>query len=709
MIEFTSRYSLLISLILLAAAAFSSYFFYRKSSLPITKRNFLIVLKAAGIFLLLFLFIEPSILAVLNANRKPLSIVLVDGTRSNNLPFNNKPKSIQVKDLVSRLDIFSTAGDNLRVYEFSSADITPEKTTNPDSLTFDGYETNPAAALEHLRGRFPEDIYKSIVIISDGIFNSGGNPLNTARTFQCPVITIGIGDTIQQKDVVIRRVTYNEKAFTESTNEVRVELSAFGFMGQRADISLLREGTVISAKTVNINDNNWTGEVLFETRETEPGIIRYRIAAENKPEEITFMNNHNDFLVKYLQNKTRILYISGGPSYDNAVISRILKRIRNYEVTIKTVKSASDFYEGPLDFRSYGELSAVVLQGFPVPQFNSEAVSQLADRINTLSIPLITLADKNTDYKKLEMFDESVPFTIGRPGSGESSVSVQSTQTAGSESRDIFKDLKSLPPLIRNVSSVIQKPGSEVLLIDKSSGEPILLTRNTEKIKSAAFLGYGFWKWRLSSGHDFETSIEQLLTKIIYMSLIKDRKTKLTIVPKRDVFDYSEKSKFSAEVYDDDFNRVQNAKIKAKIYSGRDIIRSDLEFKSTGNSYLLDAGVLPTGDYRIEAVAEVNGNFFAKDETRFVVDTLKLEYETTRSNFENLKLLSDNTGGKFFAAFENSDSIDNYIKSRPDNSGAVDSGLNHVRINLWQDKYILLSAIFLFSLEWIIRKRNNIA
>lgn len=705
--EFTSRYSLLISLLLLSAAAFSSYFFYRKSSLNKTKKYFLIFLKTAGIFLILFLLIEPSILAVVNSTPHQMSVILVDNSRSNDISFNDKPKSAEIRELLRHLDLTADR-DKFRTYTFSVDKPALVKVENSDSLVFGGYETNPAAALEDLKGRFPEDIYNSITIVSDGVFTSGANPLYIAKTFQCPVITIGIGDTVQRKDIVIKNVSYNEKAFTESMNKVRVELNAYGFMNETLNLSLFKEGMVIAVKSVQVNNNDWNGELIFEVRESEPGTIRYRVAAENKPGEITYWNNHSDFLINYIQNKINILYISGGPSYDNAVMSPILRRIRNYNVTIRTAKSPNDFYEGTLDYKTFGDLSAVVLHSFPISQTNPELLSALADKVKSMNIPLIFFADKNTDYKRLEVFDESIPFTVGKPGAGEGTVNMQSTNAAGNEYGEALKNVNALPPLSRNFGSVTQKAGSEVLLIDRISGEPIMIMRNSLKRKSAAFLAYGFWKWRLNPSHDYESSVENMLIEIINMSLIKDKKSKLTIIPRKDIFDFSENTRFTAEVYDDNFNPLVNAIITAKIYSGRNLIKHDLKFESTDNIYHLNAGNLPPGDYRIESEADVNGKFYAKDEVRFLVDTLNLEYKITRSNFENLRLLSDNTNGKFFAGYENIDSMNNRLKLLTDNKPPGSAASRYIHLNLWQNKYFLLAAIFLFAVEWIIRKRHNI-
>lgn len=694
--ELTSRYSIFISLLLITASLAVSFYFYKKTNLSAFKKYILIIIKTTAFFIILFLFLEPSILALVNINRSPVNIVLIDDSRSNVLYNKNK-----LKDKYNNLDIFR---DKFNTYSFSVSANPPKKIEKPDSLYSDGFETNLSSALENVRKEFPEDIFNSFTIISDGNFNSGGNPLYTAKTFQCPFITLGIGDTIQEKDIAIENILYNKKAFTGTLNKINVQIKAYGYMNESVNFSLIREGKVIAVKTINIDADNWTGEITFNIEESDPGTIRYRVAADSKPKEFTYKNNYSDFLINYLQNKINILYISDGPGYDNAVMTNILKRIKNYNITIKTVKSSNDFYEGPLDFQTFGELSAVFLHGFPPHQFSTEIITSLSEKIKTFNIPLIFFSGKNTDYKKLDIFSDLIPFTI-KNLSSEETVNLQGTGRQGETYENIFKEMSSSPPVFIGVS-VIQKGGSEVLLTSKTSSEPVLITRNNPNNKSAAFLGYGFWKWRLNSKQNYEPLLEKFLLEIINMSLIKDKKSKLVVIPEKDIFDYSEDLKFTAEVYDENFNPIKNTLVKAKIFSGQNIIRSDLIFSMSENKYYLNAGKLQTGDYVIKAEAELNGNFYVNDEARFLSDTLNDEYKVTRSNFENLRLLADNTQGRFFT-FTNTDSINNYLNSIRGIKEELQLS-RYIHFNLWENRYVLLFVILLFSIEWIIRKRNNI-
>ena len=74
-------------------------------------------------------------------------------------------------------------------------------------------------------------------------------------------------------------------------------------------------------------------------------LIKYKIEIEPLEDEITKKNNFNDFFIKYLNNKFKVLVIAGGPSPDLGYVSEELKRIRNFETTFLTQKSADAYYE----------------------------------------------------------------------------------------------------------------------------------------------------------------------------------------------------------------------------------------------------------------------------------------------------------------------------------------------------------------------------
>src|SRR5205085_11159134 len=282
----------------------------------------------------------------------------------------------------------------------------------------------------------------------------------------------------------------------------------------------------------------------------------------------------------------------------------------------------------------------------PSSQTGNDIISNLSSNSKQFNTPLILFAGKNTDYRKLESFGEQVPFSVSSSGN-EGTVNPQVVGNTENPFKDISSEISSTPQIFKNVTGITQKTGTEVLMTDNSTGIPVMINRNNEKNKSTAFLCYGLWKWRENERSDYEKTAENLILKTIKLTLQKEKRTKLKVYPAKDIFDYTEQPLIYAEVYDDNYQLTRNAVVKGKIHTRKNSISKDLQFTVNENKYSASIVPLPAGDYVIDAEADLYNNFYAKADSRFLVDTIHAEFLTTKSNFNSLIELSQNSGGKF--------------------------------------------------------------
>ncbi|HEY3250526.1 MAG TPA: hypothetical protein VGK25_05355, partial [Ignavibacteria bacterium] len=621
--------------------------------------------------------------------------VLIDDSRS--LKVNGKDTAAW-----DNLQAIFDKGNDIKVFSFSD---NIKLINQPDSFQANGPHTNLTNAIEHLRTIQIDEPVNSLSIISDGNFNMGGNPLYSAKTLSCPVITAPLGDSIQDKDIILYTASHNNTSYINTKTPVNVFVKAYGTGNDDIKIRLEREGAQITEKTVPVNQGENSYSLLFEITEGTPGKYHYKIIAENKEGEVTYKNNHYDFYIEFFDNKIKLLFISGGPSYDNAIVSSILKRINNFEVTVKTLKGPTEFYEGNIDPHIYGNLSAIMFLNFPSSKYSGRELEDINSNSKKFNIPLIFFAGRNTDFKKLELASGIIPFTITQPSGSESSVRLQSVsdQKTGQNNlpQDITFNLSNVPELNRNFSGVQPKAGAVTLAVDKNSGEPVLITRKDGNITSTAFLAYGFWKWKLKS--DNEKQIEEIIEKAIRISLSKSKNKRLIVTPVKEFFDYSEDVLIQAEAYDDNNNLTIDASLKGIIKDKNGIKIKDLSFTVDKNKFIANCGKLPVSDYFIEAEAEINRSVYANDMNRLTIDTLNTEYLQTTSDYEVLRELANNTGGTFT-------SINNLLETMSNTHNTNISSKTNIssRINLRENIYFLFLIILLFTSEWVIKKRNNI-
>lgn len=693
---FSSSYSPLFLVLFLIIATAVSWYFYRNTAVSNVRKYVLIALKTMAIFILLALFIEPVLSYLTGSDKTGRDIVLIDISRSSAI----ENRSEEIKNILEETGINNNEGN---VYGFSGS---TSEIMNIDSIVFNGYSTDLAASLRQIKEQYPDGSYSSVTVITDGVFTDGGNPLYEAQKFLAPFVVLPVGDTAVKKDVVIKKVAANEKAFTGTAVKIKTYFNVFKSAPAVINLKLLREGIEIKSQQVTTQPGMNNYEAGFDVTETAPGKIRYTVTAENLTDELTYKNNKSDFYITYIDNKINILVISGGPGYDNEFTGSVLKRIGNYNITYRTQKSAGEFYEGPIDSRQFAELSTLFLLNFPTSVTSAALVSDISNNTKQFNVPVIFFAGKNSDYQKLGSFEELIPFSISRPNSGENMFRLQ--PVGGIDNGlDKIPGLGATNEIFKNVSGIQPKPGSVTLATDKASGEPVIMNRVSGLSRSSAFLGYGLWRWKLNPGTNAEKTLEAMLMEMINMTLQKEKRTKLRVYPTKDIFDYTEGVKIYAEVYDDNYLLTRNANLTGKVTRKDGTSAGELKFTAVENKFTAELPPLPADDYYIECDAEYNGTYWARDINRFLSDTVNTEYIETSPNIDLLKEFASKTGGALIAP----DSIKEYsaiLGKLKESLPEREVREKYLRFDLWGNKYYLMLVILLFSIEWVLRKRNNI-
>ena len=225
-----STSSLFLCLAAIAAVALS-IFAYRHTvpPIPTTKRYFLVVLRSLSLFLLLLLLLEPILRLVRRESKPPTVALLIDDSKSMSLTDRTGNRADATRSLLrgSWLDRVSHLG---RTKFFRYAEGLSDL-DSPDSLRFRGGSTDISAALKKLHERSEEENVQAVVLVTDGNYNLGENPLYEVVRLGMPIFTVGIGDSAEQKDLLITKAVTNEIAYSESRIPMDVTVKSSGFKG----------------------------------------------------------------------------------------------------------------------------------------------------------------------------------------------------------------------------------------------------------------------------------------------------------------------------------------------------------------------------------------------------------------------------------------------------------------------------------------------
>jgi len=124
----------------------------------------------------------------------------------------------------------------------------------------------------------------------------------------------------------------------------------------------------------------------------------------------------------------------------------------------------------------------------------------------------------------------------------------------------------------------------------------------------------------------------------------KEDKRKFRVNLDKSIFNENEPVTFGAELYNDNYELVNDPDVAMSIRNGTDK-EYTFTFNKLGKAYSLNAGILPVGNYTFKATTNFNGQNLSY-EGRFSVRPIELELYETTANHAVLRQLSAKYGGE---------------------------------------------------------------
>ncbi len=712
-----------IVLILLCLCAIAASFFaYKNTNPPIgkVKKSILISLRSIGLCVLLFAIFEPVYTVIKNIEKSPQLAVLLDDTQSLVADDASGNRKERYKNILSKIN-FQEFGDNVHFYKFSSQ---AKKINNfhSDSLQLKGSLTNISDAIKTINLSADENNFCSILLITDGAFNSGNNPIFEAENFAKPIYTIGIGDTLEPKDIAIVSILTNEIAYIDNAVPVNVNFKAVGYSGQNVKLTLLDNGKKIDEQEFTLNSARENYTAIFNYLPTQEGTRKITATLSEIEDEVTKKNNSIFEYVKVLKNKRNIAIFSGSPNPDFAFIKRTLEKEKGVNISEFIQKKSSEFYINPTQ-KDLAEADMFIFCAFPVKSTPTSLLNNINNELNR-GKPLFFIAGLETDYTKLKALQANLPFTILSSKKREFSVTPSINidylgspilRVTGTD--DDIALWNNLPPLFRTETFIKAKPESEIISTMKVNNialkEPLIITRESQGKKAVAIMGYGLYRWKLldyasniSKGMENNSDLFETLVNNTFRWLAVHEKNKMvSIRTTKKHYNQSEKVEFLAEIYDAAFVPIENAEVKVEIKS-EDSEKRTISLTSIGNGryYSLVEG-LSKGDYSFAGEASMGKRKLGKDSGRFMVGELAVEFQNLKQNTSLLKTIAKRTKGKFYTS-QNMNSLITDIKNAPNFKTQIIP--NRSEFLLWNWVVLLILSIACFSIEWFLRKRAGL-
>lgn len=692
-----TEYSILYFIFSSVAAILISYIFYRKVKLSSLSKLLLISLRATGIILVLILLFIVFILTGKSKTEWPLNIFLYDHSGSITLEKRSEQRE-EARKLFKSLE--NNSAENIH-YRFSDGILTKEnnqENTGTDTIIGEG-STDLKKSIESLIRLSGGRKISTINIVSDGIISEGGNPLQSALQSGAVFNFYLIGDTVQKKDIVLKNVFFNKTSYTGSSTQILAEINSYGFE-KTFRVNLFEDDVLVQSRDIQAIKDKSIHNVEFRVTSTSEGIRKYKIEAESDKEEITDRNNEEEFFIEYLSNKFRLLVISGNPSPDFSYLKESITSSENFEAQYFTQKSENTFYEGP--FPSTESYHAIIAVNFPTSATGTGFLENLRSSLDKNSIPVFFISGSNTDYERTKIINEFLPFRI----SG-------STGTEGKSSVKFINDINQkdnkwqirgrIPEIFIPGAALVPKEGTKTVIYSEKYSRPVLIYSDTDERNSAAFLGYGIYKWRLNeTGAESRNLFGNIVKNIVLSISDKEKSKKIYLNYDRQVFGPGERIKLSGQV-----NSAENTGdriISVQIFN--DKTRRELrDIIISGRSFYPETDGLEKGEYSVMCTLNENGVIAGSDLKKIIIKETGKEFKTTLPDKGILEDLSSKTGGSRITE-DNIKEVRDRISEKNKSDELVSYQENKIYPN--SSLILLMFIVLIFSAEWFFRKRLNL-
>ncbi|MDI9863786.1 VWA domain-containing protein [Flectobacillus sp. DC10W] len=675
-------------LLCLIAGAIYAFVLYQISPTPWAKstNRLLAALRFIGVSLICLLLLNFLIRQITQSVQKRTLVLAIDNSQSMGVA--NKQV---LNGVLSQLESLK---EKLQEEDFEISWTTlegqnPEKASD---IQFNQKSTNLSSLLSGIKNAQEGNNLSDVVLLTDGIVNEGINPSSEKFTFA--VHTIGLGDTIPKKDIAVKSIYANKIAYLGNKFPVQADISSYGFQGKTVSVYLKQGGKTLEKQVVNFQQKDDLKTVTFNALASQKGVQHFVVQVDVLGGEFSSKNNQQDVYVEVIDGKEKVLLMALSPHPDIKAIKSMLDKNENFEIDIKILT------ENPFPDLSNKNYDVLILHQLP-DYFNS--YSNIYKPLLDKGIPTLFVLGNQTGTTYLNQLNQVMRIN-SQAGQTDKVTGYYNGNFKSlnfeAESLDLIKQF---PQVSVPFGDITLLPNSEVILYQKIGSlqtQKPLFAINTGPKKSAIFAGEGIWTWRLEEFDLTEKQelIDDIFLKVVQFLSAKDDKRKLRVYPISNEFLLSDKVVFETEIYNGIYEKMYNIPVALELKDEKGSVRKYNYTPSAENSKF-EISALPAGVYQYKANASVLGKN-EQSTGEFIVKDLQVELSNTTADFDLLRQLSAQTGGKFLPASQLAQLEKQILAHKAPEKIEANEDLKEF-INL---KWVFFLIIALLTTEWVVRK-----
>ncbi len=721
-------------ILFIIAAAAGAYYAYRNVARDKYSIG-LVVLRAVTFSVLAFIFLRPVLNISTVLPQESYVAVVIDNSESMKIKDDGQvSRSEQLQKQLETTNFFKRLSDKfkVRMYRF---DRDAERIEHMGRMNYSGKRTRFESATDLLYQELGTVPLSGVVLITDGVDNASKQwteSLSRLEARHIPFYTVGVGSENITRDAEIVKVAAPRETLKESTAVVDVSYRSHGFSGRKATLYVRENGVLLKSEQVVLPADGEIAEKSIDLPVKNEGTRLFSFALQAQDDRIP-ENNTLDALVEIKNDHPQILYIEGEPRWEFKFLRRAIQDDPNIRLVTLLRSSQNKFYRQGIDKEE------MLAEGFPKKReelfqykglifgsiestfFTQDQLKMVVDFVSNRGAGFLMMGGRNSfvggryqnspiaDILPIQMSQEDRTPIIGRlklavTDYGRTHPLMKLSPDANAN----IKQWSELPPLNDFNKTLEAKVGGIVLARgqteQKGSSEPILLAyQRYGRGRTMAFTSGSSWRWQMEMDHEDMTY--ELFWKQVLRWLVNTSPDPVMISSDKDTYLPGEAIRLYAEVSNKTFDRMNNAKVIAKVTNPDGVTESlALDWNGAQEGVYqteLNAGEKP-GIYRVEIDAAQGSENLGTNRTAFQVQDRPVEYYNALLDTRFLQSVASATGGRYYPLSK--------IGDVPDDAVYVAGETSFVeQKELWDVPFLFMLLCVTLAGEWFWRKRKGLA